>query len=415
MKAVPPKPALARLAEYLESQRKAITQQWLDAVLADAQTEASNLLTHRQLLDRLPNLFDELCRFLRGRDAARLTGAVNDDAREHGHDRWEHGYQIEELLRELHLLRRIVLSTFVTAFADANKDFRRAAETTARNLVEDFFSAAILSSVRQFLTEQQEQIADYAGRLETSNRQLEINNGQLKEIAASRTQLTRTVAHELRNFLHVFSTALLALQKQAPQSDLVEIAQRQTADMGALVDQLLEYSALSRAPSPAVDRFELRPLFDELVESFAPVAHSKRLGLRGEFDPRLSSVFNDRLKVRQIATNLLSNAVKYTESGDVLLTFSFVDQDRWTIAVSDTGIGVAREDQERIFEEWERGAETAGPGTGLGLAIVKELAAQLGGVVRVISKTGSGSRFEVVLPVWLREPPDDQGQTGSKG
>jgi len=407
MNAVPPKPALARLAEYLESQRKAITQQWLDAVLADAQIEASSLLTHRQLLDRLPNLFDELCRFLRGRDAARLTGAVKDDAREHGHNRWEHGYRIEELLRELHLLRRILLSTFVTAFAEADQDFGRAAETTARNLVEDFFSSAILNSVRQFLTEQQEQIADYARRLETSNRQLEINNGQLKEIAASRTQLTRTVAHELRNFLQVFSTALLALQKQAPQSDLVEIAQRQTADMAALVDQLLEYSALlSRAPSLAVEGFELRPLFDELVESFSPVAQSKRLELRGEFDPRLSSVFNDRLKVRQIATNLLSNAVKYTESGEVLLAFSFVDQDRWTIAVWDTGIGIAREDQERIFEEWERGAETAGPGTGLGLTIVKELAAQLGGVVRVVSKTGSGSRFEVVLPVWLREPPD---------
>ena len=193
-----------------------------------------------------------------------------------GIGRWEHGYQIEELLRELHLLRRILLSTFVTAFAEADQDFSRVAETTARNLVEDFFSAAILGSVQQFLTKQQEQIADYAGRMETSNRQLEINSGRLEEIAASRTQLTQTVAHELRNFLQAFSTGLLALQKQAPQSDLVETAQRQTADMGALVDQLLEYSAFfSRAPSLAADRFELQPLFSELVESFTPVAQSR--------------------------------------------------------------------------------------------------------------------------------------------
>jgi hypothetical protein len=403
MNADPPKPALARLAEYLESQRKAITQQWLDAVRADPLAEASNDLTHRQLLDRLPNLFGELWRFLLGRDAGQLSGAAKADAREHGALRWEQGYRIEELLRELHLLRRILLSTFVTAFAEVNPDFNRAAETTARNLVEDFFSAAILSSVRQFLTEQQEQIADYASRLETSNQQLETNNAQLKEIAGSRTQLTRTVAHELRNFLRVFSTALNALQELAPQSDLVQKAQLQTADMGKLVDQLLEYSAvLGSAPSLKGEGFELRPLFDELVESFSPVAQSKRLVLRGEFDSRLSSVSNDRLKVRQIATNLLSNAVKYTESGEVVLTFSLVDEDRWTIAVLDTGIGIARKDQERMLEESERAGETVGPATDLGLTIVKELAAQLDGVVRLTSKTGVGSRFEVELP--LRGP-----------
>jgi signal transduction histidine kinase len=395
MNADPPKLALVRLAEYLESQRKAITQQWLDAVRADPQADASNLLTHQQLLDRLPHLFGELCRFLLGRDAGEVSGSAKDDAREHGALRWEQGYRIEELLRELHLLRRILLSTFVTAFAQANHDLNRAAETTGRNLVEDFFSAAILSSVRQFLTEQQEQIADYASRLATSNQQLEINNGQLKEIAASRTQLTSTVAHELRNFLRGFSTALRALQEQAPQSDLVEIAQQQTKEMAALVDQLVEYSALlGRAGSPSVERFELRPLFDELVESFSPMAESKRLELRGEFDPRLSSVCNDRLKVRQIATNLLFNAVKYTESGEVLLAFSFVDQDRWTIAVSDTGKGIAREDQERTLEEWERRPET-----GLGPTIVKELAARLDGVVRLVSRAGRGNRFEVELPV----------------
>ena len=400
MNADPPKPALARLADYLESQRHVITQLWLDAVRTDPLAEASILLTHRQLLDRLPSLFGELCRFLLGRDAGELSGLAKDDAREHGALRWEQGYRIEELLREMHLLRRVLLSTFVTAFAAANQDLDRAEETIARNLVEDFFSAAILRSVRQFLTEQQEQVADYASRLEASNGQLEIKNAQLTEIAASRTRLTRTVAYELRTFLRVFSTALRELHAQAPQSDLVETAQKQAADMAVLVDQLLAYSALlGRAPSLVLERFELRPLFDELVESFSLLAKAKRLELRGEFDPRLSSVSNDRLKVRQIAANLLSDAVKHAESGTVLLTFSFVDQDRWTMTVSDNGTGTARKDQERVLEEWERGEETAGPDDGLGLTIVKELAAQLDGAVRPIAGTLGGSCFEVELPV----------------
>src|SRR5882724_2971441 len=190
-----PQPPLVQVSEYLASQHDRITEQWLEAVLKDTSIEASNLLTHKQLLDQLPDLLDELCRFLRGRDAARLSGTVHDEARAHGHQRWQHGYAIDELLRELHLLRRIVLSVFITAFADANPDFGRPPETTARNLVEEFFSSVIADSVRQFLGERQEHEADYARRLEELNRQLEINNGQLKELGASRIQLTRSVAY----------------------------------------------------------------------------------------------------------------------------------------------------------------------------------------------------------------------------
>ena len=132
--------------------------------------------------------------------------------------------------------------------------------------------------------------------------------------------------------------------------------------------------------------------------------------MRGEFDARLSSVSNDKPKVRQIAANLLANVVKYAERGEVLLVFSFVDQDRWTIVVSNVGTAIAGADQRGILEESENGAETAGSGIGLAVSIVKELVAQMGGVVRVISRTGSGSRFEVVLPVLVRESPDDRGQ-----
>jgi RsbT co-antagonist protein rsbRD N-terminal domain len=107
-------PLLTQLSEYLALQRERITEQWLAAVLEDNKIEASNLLTHKQLVDRLPDLLDELCRFLRTRDAEQLTGAVQEEARSHGHQRWEQGYAIDELLRELHVLRRIVLSVFIT-------------------------------------------------------------------------------------------------------------------------------------------------------------------------------------------------------------------------------------------------------------------------------------------------------------
>src|SRR5882672_1427799 len=281
---------LVRFSEDLAAQRGVIAQRWTDAVIADAQIEASNLLTHRQLLDRLPALLDELCRFLRGRDAARLNGTVQEEARAHGHDRWENGYAIEELLRELHLLRRIVLSSFVTSFADANPDLDRAAETIARNLVEEFFSSVISSSVRQFVGEQQEQVADYAKRVESANRELEIGNGRLEEIAASRVQLTRSVAHELRGLLHSFKAALTTFGEDRAASSLVA-AHGDIGHMRVLVDQLLEYSAiLSRPLAATAQRFDLRPLFDELIEAFSPMARAKGLELNAAFDAGLTPV-----------------------------------------------------------------------------------------------------------------------------
>jgi len=396
-----PKSPLAELSEYLASQRERVTQQWLDAVLKDTAIEASNLLTHKQLLDRLPDLLDELCRFVRGRDAALLTGAVQDEARAHGQQRWEQGYAIDELLRELHLLRRIVLAQSITTFAETNEKFGRPAEVTARNLVEEFFSTVVADAVRQFLDEQQEHVAGYARRLEEMNRQLEINNGRLKEVDAARLQLTRSVAYKLRTFLHAFSAGLAAMRK-LDEIPALAAAQGNVDDMAQLIDQLLEYSAiLSHTEAPVVDRVDLEPLLDELIATFSTMARAKGLALKSELDARLSTVSTDRDKIKQIASNLLSSALKHTEQGDVLLSFQMVDENRWAIAISQTGAEVAPTDQEGVFEERERGRTVAG--NGMGLAIAKEIAAQLGGVVRAIAWTGSGRRFEVVLPVRFTE------------
>ena len=392
---------LARFSEDLAAQRGAIAQRWTEAVIADAQIEASNLLTHQQLLDRLPALLDELSRFLRGRDAARLTGTVQEEARAHGHDRWQNGYAIEELLRELHLLRRIVLSSFVTSFADANPDFDRAAETTARNLVEEFFSSVISSAVRQFVGEQQEQVADYAKRVESANRELEIGNGRLEEIAASRVQLTRSVAHELRGLLRSFKATLTAFGKDRAASSVVA-AHGDIGHMQVLVDQLLEYSAiLSRPLAPTAQPFDLRPLFDELIETFSPMARAKGLELNCTFDAGLTAVSSDRQKAKQIARCLLASALANTLAGWVLLSFVAVDTERWAIAVADPGVTTAPTDQEGVLDENERGAFAAS-GSGIALAIAKELAGQLGGVVSAISRAGTERRVEVVLPLHLR-------------
>ncbi len=122
------------------------------------------------------------------------------------------------------------------------------------------------------------------------------------------------------------------------------------------------------------------------------------------FDPALSTVTSNRLKLKQIAINLLSNATKYTKSGEINLGFVLSGLGHWSIHVSDTGVGIAPEDSNRVFDEFERAAGQDVPGTGLGLAIVKELCRLLGGQIDFVSHEGLGTTFEIRFPLAPAEP-----------
>jgi signal transduction histidine kinase len=119
-------------------------------------------------------------------------------------------------------------------------------------------------------------------------------------------------------------------------------------------------------------------------------------------DERLGDVVADERKVRQILLNLLSNAVKFTPDGGRIDVTAELDEGHVRIAVSDTGVGIAADDQERIFEEF-RQARTADParveGTGLGLTLTRKFVELHGGRIWVTSEVDKGSTFTFTLPV----------------
>jgi signal transduction histidine kinase len=119
-------------------------------------------------------------------------------------------------------------------------------------------------------------------------------------------------------------------------------------------------------------------------------------------DRRLPPVRSDRQKVKQIILNLLVNAVKFTPHGTITVS---AERDRrartLAIAVADTGLGIAPEDQQRIFEDFQQADSSptrSHTGAGLGLAICRRLAVMLGGEIRLESRLGMGSTFTLVLP-----------------
>src|SRR5687768_1601364 len=106
MQREPERNVLSRLAAYLEREQQSITEQWLLAIRRDPQIDSADKLTHRQLVDHLPQLYAELCAHLRERDAEVLHDEVKRDARKHGGYRWRDGYRLDEVIRELDILGR---------------------------------------------------------------------------------------------------------------------------------------------------------------------------------------------------------------------------------------------------------------------------------------------------------------------
>ena len=165
----------------------------------------------------------------------------------------------------------------------------------------------------------------------------------------------------------------------------------------------------------AID-FSLRDVVEATVETLALHAHEKGLEIISHIDPELTdTLIGDPTRLRQVIMNLGSNAIKFTpEGGRVRVSARRKNEGLIQIDVADTGVGIAEEDQQHIFDKFRQGGAVRPgnnpltrehPGTGLGLSIVKELAKLLGGEVRLESELGIGSTFTVELAVRMTEKP----------
>jgi signal transduction histidine kinase len=388
---------LKGLVAALREQQHALTERWMKLVFGDQEVEHSDQLTYRQLADHLPSIFEEICVVLESRNLRDQEGAIERDARQHGQWRWQQGYRVDELVRELDLFRQALLLA-IGEYASTHEDLSRADEEHARLMTDEVVSFVTLASIREAIGERDRKIDEYTGMLERANYELTLRQKLIGDLYETRMQIARRVAHDLRNFLNVFSTALqLAGRSPAKRDTALGLANRQVADMATLVDEMDSLFT--------VEPFDLVGLFDELMQACRVSTEAKGLKLIGQFDPALGAVTSNRLKVKQVALNLLTNAIKYTSSGEIVLAIAAAPDEQWKLRVADTGVGIGAADQERVFQEFERAADDDIPGAGLGLAIVKELSRTLEGELRFQSAKGHGSVFEVTFPMVLKPKP----------
>jgi len=218
----------------------------------------------------------------------------------------------------------------------------------------------------------------------------------------AKSQLLAAASHDLRQPLHalgLYTAALAARAREAEWRPLVLSVERAVNALEAQFAQLLDLSRLEAgALTPSLSRVALAPLFARIAADFAAEAATKGIALR--LPRTLLAVTSDAALLERIVRNLVANALRYTRDGGVLIA-ARRRRDRVVIEIVDTGIGIAPENRERIFEEFyqvgfvNHGRST---GMGLGLAIVRRLAHLLGHDVSVLSVPGRGSRFRVVAP-----------------
>jgi signal transduction histidine kinase len=233
---------------------------------------------------------------------------------------------------------------------------------------------------------------------------------QLQRAVAMRDDFMSMIAHELRNPLNsVYLQAqlrrkMLASEKAPdPQAMLkmVERDERQIRSMVRLLDDMLDVSRartgrLAIVPAP----FDLAASAQVVVEAIQHQASASGVQVTLAA-PETLMLVGDEFRIEQVITNLLTNALRYGQGKPVAVTVGVRAQEREAfVAVRDQGAGIPPQDQERIFEQFERAAgSTAVPGLGLGLYIARQIAQAHQGRLEVRSTPGEGSEFILSLPL----------------
>jgi signal transduction histidine kinase len=238
-------------------------------------------------------------------------------------------------------------------------------------------------------------------------------NMALYESNRLKSDFLATMSHELRtplNSILGFSEVLLSSDQLVDkQQRWVRNIQSSGERLLNLINDILDLAKIEAGKMQVrpVD-FSIYDVCDGLLAMFRPLAEKKNIELRGQLEAGIPALRQDVLKLQQILSNLLSNAIKFTPEGGRVSLQAEAGPQCVLIKVSDTGVGIASDEQELVFEKFRQGGNPLTrehAGTGLGLSIVRELSKLLGGEVTLVSQLGRGSTFTVRLPLHLSQEP----------
>jgi len=255
--------------------------------------------------------------------------------------------------------------------------------------------------------------ATLSDRVAARTRDAEAARLEAERASAAKTEFLASMSHEIRTPLNaIIGFTDLMVGSGRLQPDLqrqAELVRTSGAALLTVVNDILDFSKVE-AGAIELDRQDFAPyaLIDSCLNIVRGSAEGKGLAIRAEIDPAVPRhVFGDEARLRQVLLNLLNNAIKFTHRGGVTLTVKHVGTgptgERLHFGVVDTGIGIAKGKQDRLFKRFsqvEGSIERDFGGTGLGLAICKQLIDLMGGEIGLLSAEGAGATFwfSLMLP-----------------
>jgi PAS domain S-box-containing protein len=254
-------------------------------------------------------------------------------------------------------------------------------------------------------------------RVQAATAELAQQNELLRRQAIELEQASRLKSQFLANMSHEFRTPLNAILGythmllQGVAGDLLPAVRRQLTRIDSngrhllqIINEILDITRIEAGKMPLqISLFNVNDLIPEVMAELDAVIARSRLKVTPHLDVKMPEVASDRQKVKQIIVNLLSNALKFTHQGSIEIVVGYDrDEGMGSIHVKDTGIGIAPENHERVFEDFRQVDDSPSRqygGTGLGLAICRRLAATIGGRITLHSTLGEGSTFTLLFPM----------------
>ena len=320
--------------------------------------------------------------------------------------------------------RRIERSSraLVTAFGSGGHLFTYRDVTSERAREEDLRSAAIAASgAREGIESVHQDLLLANEGLERRLAEFARLNRDLRSVDEMKSNLLANVSHELQTPLVSIRgyTEMILKGRLGPlteeQDRGLRVALRNIDRLISLIDSLLTFArAEGDSERLKIETFPLRLLVQDVVELLKDRAAEKKVTVSALFPAGDLNARGDRDRIAQVFINLVTNAVKYNrEGGSVVIEVTRGARSQSRVEVRDTGVGIPKEDLERIFDRFYRGdaAREEGAGSGLGLSITKDILRLHGCMIRADSEPGKGSVFSFTLPLEVRSKGERHSRT----
>jgi signal transduction histidine kinase len=255
----------------------------------------------------------------------------------------------------------------------------------------------------------EEKVREATAELVRRNELLQRQHLELEQASQLKSQFLANMSHEFRTPLNaILGYTSMLLQGvsgdlAAPQKNKMLRVDSNARHLLSIINDILDISRIEAGKMPLhLEEFEMPTLVAELLAEVEPLIQKARLQTFTDLPPGIAVVVSDRQKVKQIVLNLLTNAIKFTPQGLVkVIVREDVERAEVSIAVEDTGIGIAPQDHAKVFEDFRQADNSVTReygGAGLGLAICRRLAKMLDGRIELQSRLGTGSTFTLVIP-----------------